>query len=400
MLIAYQFKMRIMMPNMLAAQDESSQIKKFEISISDSILKDLKLRLELTRFPERETVEDDSQGPQLERVKDLIEYWRDKYDWRKIEKRLNQFDHFKTDIQGLGIHFMHIRSPHENALPLLMIHGWPGSVLEFLDSVDPLVNPTKHGGRAEDAFHLVIPSLPGFGFSDKPSSTGWNRNRIGKAFHELMERVGHPEYVAQGGDWGSHIVTEMGRLQLSGLMAIHTNLPLITPMNKPEHPKPEEQVVYDQLDRFMANGAGYHMEMMTRPQTIGYALSDSPIGLLTWVYEKFASWTDSNGDPLNVLTRDQILDSVTLYWVTNTAASSGRIYYENADAHYNSIPVKIPVAVSVFPGEIWTPPKEWAEMSYPKLIHWNRTEKGGHFAALEQPAIFIEEVRAAYRLLR
>lgn len=378
----------------------NTTISPFVINVPQPVLDDLKRRLDATRFPERETVPDASQGPQLARIRDLIEYWRTQYDWRRVEQRLNRYPQFKTEIDGLGIHFLHVRSRHSHAIPLIITHGWPGSVLEFLDIIDLLVDPTAHGGRAEDAFHLVIPSLPGYGFSDKPTETGWNRNRIAKAWHELMHRLGYAEYVAQGGDWGSHITIAMARLELPGLRAIHTNLPLVAPKEKPANPTPDEQRVFDQLDAFARDGSGYYWEMVTRPQTIGYALADSPAGQLSWIYEKFESWSDCDGDPVNAFGYDKILDDVTWYWVTNSGASSARMYAEHPNLDFYSLPVRIPVGVSVFPREIWTAPQSWAQQTYPNLIYWNTTARGGHFAAFEQPQIFADEIRAAFSSLR
>ncbi|WP_410014806.1 epoxide hydrolase family protein [Sodalis sp. C49] len=378
----------------------NTTLSPFVINIPQPVLDDLKRRLDATRFPERETVPDASQGPQLARVRELIEYWRTQYDWRRVEQRLNRYPQFKTEIDGLGIHFLHVRSRHPHAIPLIITHGWPGSVLEFLDTIDLLVDPTAHGGRAEDAFHLVIPSLPGYGFSDKPAETGWNRDRIAKAWHELMHRLGYAEYVAQGGDWGSHITIAMARLELPGLRAIHTNLPLVAPKEKPANPTPDEQRVFDQLDAFARDGSGYYWEMVTRPQTIGYALADSPAGQLSWIYEKFESWSDCDGDPVSAFGYDKILDDVTWYWVTNSGASSARMYAEHPHLDFYSLPVRIPVGVSVFPREIWTAPQSWAQQTYPNLIYWNKTTRGGHFAAFEQPRIFADEIRAAFRSLR
>lgn len=380
--------------------EQNGAISPFIIDVSQAVLDDLKRRLDATRFPERETAADASQGPQLARIKQLADYWRTQYDWRRVERRLNHYPQYKTEIDGLGIHFLHIRSPHPEAMPLIVTHGWPGSILEFLDTIDLLIDPTAHGGLATDAFHLIIPSLPGYGFSDKPAEKGWNRNHIAKAWHTLMRRLGYTKYVAQGGDWGSHVTIEMGRLEFPGLMAIHTNLPLVTPKVKPLNPTAEEQRVFDQLARFASDGSGYYQEMVTRPQTIGYALADSPVGQLAWIYEKFQSWSDSDGDPIRAFGYDKILDDVTWYWVTNSGASSARLYAEHPDLDFYSIPVRIPVGVSVFPVEIWTPPQSWAQQTYPNLIYWHKTARGGHFAAFEQPGIFVDEIRAAFRTLR
>lgn len=382
-----------------AAPASATGLVPFRIDIPQADLDDLKLRLARTRWPERETVSDASQGAQLEKVKALVDYWRTTYDWRRLEARLNAYPQFKTEIDGLGIHFLHIRSRHENALPLIMTHGWPGSIVEFLEVIEPLTDPTAHGGKAEDAFHVVLPSIPGHGFSDKPTEKGWNRTRIAHAWDELMHRLGYDSYVAQGGDWGSVITTEMGRLQVKGLKAMHINLPFVVPNPFPSDRTPDEEVVSEQLKRF-SEGSAYFQIHATRPQTIGYALADSPSGQAAWIYEKLASWSDSSGDPENIFTYDQMLDDIMFYWITDSGASSARMYAENADLTFNSIPVAIPTGVSVFPGEIFTPPRKWAERTFSNLVYWNRAERGGHFAAFEQPKIFTSELRAAFSSLR
>lgn len=374
----------------------SPAIVPFRIAVPQADLDDLKRRLDTTRWPERETAGTDEQGAQLAKVQALVEYWRTRYDWRRVEARLNGYPQFKTEIDGLGIHFLHIRSKHENATPLIMTHGWPGSIVEFLEAIEPLVNPTAHGGQATDAFHLVLPSLPGYGFSDKPTAKGWGRQRIAKAWGELMQRLGYKRYVAQGGDWGSVVTTEMGRQQLPGLAAIHVNLPFVVPATLPSDPTPEEKITIDQCIRFANNGSDYHRLQVTRPQTIGYALADSPSGQAAWIYEKLAAWSDSNGNPESVLSYDQMLDGIMFYWVTNSGASSARMYTENFDLTFNSVPLSLPVAVTVFPGEIITPPKHWAEQTYSNLYYWNRASRGGHFAAFEQPTIFVDELRKAF----
>ncbi|MGE8188997.1 epoxide hydrolase family protein [Pseudomonas sp. NPDC086278] len=379
---------------------DSTQLNPFRIEISQAELDDLQRRLDGTRWPDRETVADQSQGAQLAKVQDLVEYWRTQYDWRRLESRLNGYPQFKTEIDGLGIHFLHIKSPHADAMPLIMTHGWPGSIVEFLDTIDPLVNPTAHGGKAEDAFHLVLPSIPGYGFSDKPTTKGWNRTRISTAWHELMNRLGYSRYVAQGGDWGSVVTTEMGRLKLDGLAAIHVNLPFILPADLPAELSAEEQTAIDQCMLFASDGIAYHDLQTTRPETIGFSLADSPVGQAAWIYEKLASWSDSDGQAENVFSYDQILDNVMLYWLTNSGASSARMYAEHPGLNFGAVPLDLPVAVSVFPGEIYTPPKAWAEQAYSNLIYWNKVSKGGHFAAFEQPALFVAEVRAAFASLR
>ncbi len=379
---------------------DAAAIVPFVIDIPQAELDELHQRLEHTRWPEQETVADLSQGAQLAQVKKLAAYWRSEYDWRQVEARLNHYPQFKTEIDGLGIHFLHIRSPHEHALPMVMTHGWPGSIVEFLDVIDPLVDPTQHGGTADQAFHLVIPSIPGFGFSDKPDAKGWNRNRIGKAWDTLMKRLGYQRYVAQGGDWGSVVTTEMGRLQLDGLAAIHVNLPFVAQLPFPDNPTAEEQIAIDQCVLFAEDGSFYHHLQTTRPQTIGYALADSPVGQAAWIYEKLGAWSDNQDGPEQVFSYDQMLNNIMFYWLTNSGASSARMYAEHPGLNFGAVPVDIPVAVSVFPREIYTPPRSWAERTYSQMIYWNRPEKGGHFAAFEQPATFVNELRAAFASIR
>lgn len=368
----------------------------FRIAIPQSELDALRRRLDDTRLPERETIDSDAQGARLHKIHALVDHWRTRYDWRVVEAHINQYPQFKTEINGLGIHFLHVRSKHEDALPLLMTHGWPGSIVEFLETIEPLVNPTAHGGTAADAFHLVIPSLPGFGFSDKPSTKGWNRNRIALAWAELMSRLGYARYVAQGGDWGSVVTTEMARLQVRGLDAIHVNLPFVVPPVLPSSPDAEEHLALEQINRFATDGSYYHHLQVTRPQTIGYALADSPSGQAAWIYEKLAAWSDSGGHPESVFSLDQMLDNIMFYWLTNSGASSARMYAENFDLTFGSVPVRLPVAVTVFPGEIFTPPKAWAAETYRNMYYWNRVSKGGHFAAFEQPEVFVDELRKAF----
>ncbi len=378
----------------------NSQLIPFHIDIPQAELDALKRRLDATRWPDRETVDDASQGAQLDKVKTLVEYWRTQYDWRRLESRLNSYPQFKTEIDGLGIHFLHIKSPHADAMPLIMTHGWPGSIIEFINTIDPLVNPTAHGGEAKDAFHVVLPSIPGYGFSDKPTRKGWNRTRIAYAWHELMSRLGYPEYVAQGGDWGSVVTTEMGRLKLDGLKAIHVNLPFVVPHDLPAELSVEEQAALDQCALFASDGIAYHDLQTTRPETIGFALADSPVGQAAWIYEKLASWSDSDGRAESAFSYDQMLDNIMFYWLTNSAASSARMYAEHPGLNFGAIAVDLPVAVSIFPGEIYTPPKVWAEKAFSQLIYWNKASKGGHFAAFEQPQLFVAELRAAFVSLR
>ena len=364
-------------------------------------LDDLRQRLAHARWPERETIADWSQGVPLAKLRALVEYWRTEYDWRRCEATLDGFAQYRTEIDGLNFHFLHVRSAHTDALPILIAHGWPGSVIEFFKIIEPLTNPTARGGQAQDAFHVVAPSLPGFGFSDKPAERGWNADRIARAWAELMRRLGYDRYVAQGGDWGSVVTTTMAVQRPPGLAAIHLNMPLVIPYPVPtEGLSAEEQRAVDAYQRFLTDGFGYFHLQATRPQTIGYALTDSPVGQAAWIYEKFHAWTDNDGDPEDALTRDEMLDVITLYWLTETAASSARMYLENAAVIGSPPVIEIPVGCSTFPREIVPAPRSWAERVYPNLIHWNELDRGGHFAAFEQPALFTQELRDCFRSLR
>jgi pimeloyl-ACP methyl ester carboxylesterase len=375
-------------------------------------LDDLRRRVRATRWPDRETVGDFSQGVQLEKLKPLMEYWGTSYDWRKAEAKLNALPQFVTSIDGLDIHFIHVRSPHPKALPLIMTHGWPGSLFELLKTIGPLTDPTAHGGGIEDAFDLVLPSIPGFGFSEQPEGTGWGPERIAGTWDALMKRLGYTHYVAQGGDWGAIIADAMGRQAPPGLLGIHVNRvdrastipPDVAKALRNGEPAPaglttEEREVFDQTREFYKNGLGYAAIMGTRPQTIGYSLADSPVGLAAWCYDKLADWVLTRGEPERSLTRDEMLDNVTLYWLTNTGTSAARIYWEN-NANPRAVDVGIPAAVTVFPGEIYQVPRSWAERAYHKLIYYHRVDKGGHFAAWEEPELFSDELRAAFRSLR
>jgi pimeloyl-ACP methyl ester carboxylesterase len=385
-------------------------IRPFRFDVPQADLDDLRRRINRTRWPDRETVSDQSQGVPLAKMQTLLRYWGSDYDWRPVEAKLNALPQFITRIDGLDIQFAHIRSPSANALPLIITHGWPGSVLELLKVVGPLTDPVAHGGRAEDAFDLVLPSMPGYGFSEKPQGTGWGPDRIARAWAVLMARLGYTRYVAQGGDWGSVVADVMARQAPPSLLGIHVNMPATVPpevaraLNNGD-PAPAglskaERAAFAQLDVFYRRNTGYSAMMVTRPQTVGYALSDSPAGLAAWMYDKFTQWTYSGGEPERVLTRDEMLDDITLYWLTNTAVSSARLYWENNANNFNAVHITIPAAVTVFPGEIYRAPRSWAERSYHKLIYWHEVDTGGHFAAWEQPELFAREIRAAFRPLR
>ncbi|GGX60325.1 multidrug MFS transporter [Streptomyces minutiscleroticus] len=389
-------------------------VRPFRIEVPQKEISDLRKRIKATRWPDQETVGDRSQGAQLAKVRPLVEYWGTRYDWRKVEARLNALPQYITTIDGLDIQFAHIRSAHVGALPMLMTHGWPGSIVELLKIIDPLTHPTAHGGRAEDAFHLVLPTLPGYGFSGRPTSTGWDPAHVARAFHKLMIRLGHRQYVSQGGDWGA-IVAQLQAVQRpEGLLGIHVNMPGTVPPDVLRHlrnfdPAPaklsaREKDAYGRLLHFYREGFGYAAMMNQSPQTIGYALADSPVAMAAYYYDKIAEWTDSGGEPEKVLTYDEMLDAVSLYWLTNTGASSSRLYWEGAQAGGGpfdafDIPT-VPVAVTVFPAEIYPAPRSWGERAYGNLIHWNEVDKGGHFAAWEQPQLLARELRTAFKSLR
>ena len=382
------------------AQSSDQTIRPFRIAIAQAQLDDLNRRLDATRWPDAETVPNDTQGAQLARVKALAHHWRHNYDWRKVEAGINAYPQFVTTIDGVDIHFLHIKSKHPNARPLIMTHGWPGSIVELLDVIGPLTDPTAHGGKAEDAFHLILPSLPGYGFSGRPTEPGWGRARVAKAWDTLMKRLGYTHYLAQGGDWGAVVTQEMGRQAPAGLMAIHINMPAVVPPALPAKLSPEEQSAMDSLNAFFGKGAGYAQIQASRPQTIGYALADSPVGQAAWIYEKLAAWSDSQGEPEKLFGYDRMLDDIMMYWLTNTATSSARFYWENSDLAFFVVGINIPVAVTVFPKEIYQAPRSWSEQAYPKLRYWNRVDRGGHFAAFEQPELFSREVRAAFAGIR
>jgi pimeloyl-ACP methyl ester carboxylesterase len=400
-----------------AAQTDKTAIRPFQFNFTDAELADLRRRINATRWPERELVNDASQGVQLATMQKLASYWGRDYDWRKGEAKLKAVPHFVTEIDGLDIHFIHVRSKHENALPLIVTHGWPGSIIEQMKIIEPLTNPTAHGGNAEDAFHLVIPSLPGYGFSGKPTKPGWNPVSIAKAWATLMQRLGYTKYVAQGGDWGNAISEVMALQQPPGLLGIHTNMAATVPAEiskamaagtPPSGLSADEKHAWDQLDDFYKNGLGYALEMNNRPQTL-YGIVDSPVGLAGWIldhdirsYQMIVRVFDGKPEGLS---RDDVLDNITLYWLTNTAISSARLYW---DTRHNLPPggffdvrgIKIPVAVSAFAEEIYQAPKSWAEKAYPKLIFYNKHDKGTHFAAWEQPEPFVSDLRAAFKTLR
>lgn len=379
----------------------SDAIRPFKIETSDDQLADLKRRLSATRWPEAETVSDWSQGTPLAYVQEVCEYWANGYDWRKTQERINSIDQFKTAIDGLDIHFLHVRSRESTALPLILTHGWPGSIVEFLKVIEPLTDPVAHGGDAGDAFHLVIPALPGFGYSDKPSQPGWSVEKIATAWAQLMERLDYPWYGAQGGDWGAAVTTAIAIQDPEHCHGIHLNMVTVGPDSATMDDLTDfEKQALEGLTYYQDWDSGYSKQQSTRPQTVGYGLADSPAGQLAWILEKFWSWTDSDGHPENVLSRDEMLDNVMVYWLTNSAASSARLYWESFGKRGPRPNVEIPVGCSIFPREIFRASRRWAERRYQNIVYWNELEKGGHFAAFEQPVLFVREVRNAFRHLR
>ena len=399
------------LPSIATAQTGGSAIRPFKVSVPDRDVLAMKRRIIETRWADAQPATDDSQGVRRDVLERLTRYWATDYDWRKVEARLNALPMFMTEIDGLDIHFIHVRSRHEKAMPMILTHGWPGSVLEFLKVIEPLTNPTAHGGTAGDAFHVVIPSIPGFGFSAKPTKVGWGSDHIGRAWATLMQRLGYAKYVSQGGDCGSVISQRMALQHVPGLLGIHLNMPAVVPADIAKilaagDPAPaaltaQERGAFDQLVAFYRDNASYAAQMNTRPQTIGYSLVDSPVGMAAWMYEKVAQWTYSGGDPEKVLTRDEILDDFSLYWLTATGASAARIYWEDHTNNFNAKGIiDVPVAVSVFPGEIFRAPRSWAERCYTNLFYFNEARDGGHFAAWEKPLVFADEVCAAFRQFR
>ena len=394
---------------------DSTAIRPFQIDIPAEAIDDLRRRIQATRLPEKETVGDATQGVQLETIRRLARYWGTEYDFGRVQARLNAFPQFMTEIDGLDIHFIHVESPHENALPMIITHGWPGSVVEMLNVIGPLSDPTAHGGSADDAFHLVIPSMPGYGFSDRPADTGWGPDHIARAWAVLMERLGYTHFVAQGGDWGAIVTDQMGAQAPTGLLGVHTNMPGAVPPGifktvtagepAPSGLSPEESRAYEQLNFLYTKGIGYATEMALRPQTL-YGLADSPIALAAWMLDHDAkSYEDiSQGiveeQPVGNLTRDEVLDNITLTWLTNTGVSSGRLYWESKLGFFDVKGVTVPTAVSVFPRELYQAPRSWAEQAYPNLIYFNEVDEGNHFAAWGQPELFTDEVRAGLRSLR
>jgi pimeloyl-ACP methyl ester carboxylesterase len=397
-----------------------TEIRRFEVTFDEADFDDLRRRIAATRWPEKEPVDDLSQGVQLATIQALAKYWETEYDFGRLQARLNAVPHFMTEIDGLDIHFIHVRSPHDDALPLIITHGWPGSIIEMLNVIGPLTDPTAHGGSEEDAFHVVVPSMAGYGFSGKPTSTGWGPERMARAWAELMERLGYTRYVAQGGDWGALVTDFIGAQAPDGLIGIHTNMPGALPPEiskviasnvlgagdpAPTDLSAEEQRVYDRLIYFFTKGIGYALEMGNRPQTL-YGLADSPIALAAWMIDHdFWSYEDISHafvekQPVGNLTRDEVLDNVTLYWLTNTGVSSGRLYWENKVGFFDVKGVSVPTAVSIFPNEIYHAQRSWAERAYPNLIYFNEVDEGNHFAAWQEPEIFTTEVRAGFKSLR
>ena len=379
----------------------SDEVLPFHIDVADAALVELRQRLARTRWPDAETVDDWSQGIPLAYVRELCSYWASTYDWRTTEERLNALGSSRTELDGLGIHFLHVRSSEPDALPLVLTHGWPGSIIEFHKVIGPLTDPVAHGGDAADAFHVVCPSLPGYGFSDRPTRTGWKVPRIAAAWTELMARLGYDRYGAQGGDWGSSVTTSIGQHDVDHVIGIHLNMVIAIPDRSMGEPTEQEQAAIAAFRHYQQEESGYSTQQSTRPQTLGYGLADSPAAQAAWIVEKFWAWTDCDGHPENVFTRDELLDNVMLYWLTDTGASSARLYWESfTDFDTKLAPVTVPVGVSMFPKEISRPSRRWAEPRFSDIRHWNELDRGGHFAAFEQPELFVEELRTFFRLVR
>ena len=390
-----------------------SAIRPFQIDIPQAVLDDLAARLERTRWPDAETIRaaegaphDWNQGVPLAWAKDIRDYWLHEYDWPARQAYFNGFPQFLTDVDGLDIHFIHRASTHANAFPLVITHGWPGSVVEFHAIIEPLADPTNHGGAAEDAFHVVCPSLPGFGFSGHPEGTGWNIPKIADAWNEIMARLGYGRYFAQGGDWGTTVSNALAARHPDHCAGIHVNMPGGRPRKTPENPTEEEKRALARIQRRQGRGGGYGSQQSSRPQTLGYGLADSPMGQAAWILEKFFEWTDCDGIPENAISRDELLDNVMFYWLTDSGTSSARIYWENAQSHLtgaydeHAVEINVPTGCSIFPEEITPTPRIWAENRYPNIVYWNELDKGGHFAAFEQPELFVEELRKCFRLMR
>ena len=380
-----------------------SEINPYMIQISNDDLEDLKRRLLSTRWPEKETVEDWSQGIPLSYIKEISDYWLNEYDWRSREEYYNSFPQFITNIEGLDIHFIHIKSPHEEAKPLIISHGWPGSIVEFHKVIKPLIDPVSFGGKAEDAFHLVCPTLPGYGFSGKPSQTGTGVERIAELWDILMNKIGYSKYFAQGGDWGSAITIAIGKQNKGSCQGIHINMPFAPPTKEAlENPSKRDKIAFEGLGYYQEWGSGYSKQQSTRPQTLGYGLVDSPIGQASWIIEKFYEWTDCNGHPENILNKEELIDNVMFYWLTKSATSSARLYWESFGSFGGNPEEKLelPIGCSIFPKEISRTPRSWAEQIYSNIVYWNELKKGGHFAAFEQPEIFINEIRNCFKEMR
>ncbi|MFA7602616.1 MAG: epoxide hydrolase family protein [Novosphingobium sp.] len=375
-------------------------IRPFTLAIPQEQLDDLHRRLDAARWPERETVDDWSQGTPLAVLQDLAAYWRERYDWRACEARLNGLGQWLTEIDGLDIHFLHVRSPEPDALPLVLTHGWPGSVIEFLGVIGPLSDPVAHGGRAEDAFHLVIPSLPGYGFSAKPARTGWGVERIAQGWAELMRRLGYARWAAQGGDWGAFVTNRIGEQAPAGCIGIHVNMPIARRTKAArDNPTEEDRRAIERIALYNAQDSAYARQQATRPQSLGYGLVDSPLGLAGWIYEKLQVWSDNSGHAWDVLGRDAVLDNIMLYWLTGSGASAARLYWESFGGGNDGV-VSLPAGASAFPKDIMPVPRAWMARRYPNMVYWNEPERGGHFAAWEQPELFVDELRKCFALMR